>query len=242
MEGLTRESLKPLLDLQRVDSRIGRLRQLRSDLPEQREVHDLSVERNEIDKVRAEQQEILDGIVREQSRFEGEIQMLDDKIGHEQSRLYGGEITSPKELSNIQAELDALRRRKAHVEDQLLDVMEKRESLEAGVGGLRQRVDELDARIADATSRRDAASIEIEKELGELEAQRASLAPALPPEVLELYEELREKKQGVGAAALEGGVCRGCNVSLSPLAMDAIKRSGNPIVRCENCRRILIPV
>jgi hypothetical protein len=126
------------------------------------------------------------------------------------------------------------------VEDQLLEIMERREAVESEVTGLRQRLDELDGRIADATARRDAATVEIEKELGGLEAQRAVLAPQFPEDVLELYEDLRAKKEGVGAAALEGGVCLGCNVTLSPLAIDAMRRSDEPIVRCENCRRILV--
>ena len=242
VEGLTRESLKPLLDLQRVDSRIERLRSLHADLPEQRLLAELDEERTGVASEHGERDRILEGLARDQGRFEGEVAMLDEKIAHEQSRLYSGEISSPKELSNIQAELDALRRRKNHVEDQLIELMEQRESLEGEVSTLRERIGDLDSRITEQTARRDAAAVEIEKELGELEAERVQLAPRFPADVLDLYEELREKKDGVGASALVGGVCRGCNVALSPKALDSIKRSADPLVRCENCRRILVPM
>lgn len=242
VEGLTRESLKPLLDLQRIDSRIDRLRALHADLPEQRLLGELEEERAAVASEHEEKNRVLEGLVRDQTRIETEVSMLDEKITHEQARLYSGEISSPKELSNIQAELDALRRRKNHVEDQLIELMEQRETLEADVGVLRQRLDDLDSRVGEQTARRDASAVEIEKELGELEAEREQLAPRFPQDVLDLYEELRTKKEGVGASALAGGVCRGCNVSLSPKALDSIKRSDDPVVRCENCRRILIPV
>lgn len=242
MEGVTRDALKRLLDLQRVDSAIDRLRQRKADLPEQRVLDDLSVE---LEAVRAEhtaKQAELDSISVDQNRLEGEVSMLEDKIKHESERLYGGDISNPKELSNIQAELDGLRRRKNHLEDQDLEVLEGRESVERELGELKERVDALAARAAEAEAARDAAAVEIETDLTGNEGDRAQLAPQIPDELLELYEDLRAKKQGVGIAPLVGGVCRGCGVSLSPVALDEIKRSSaDEIPRCENCRRLVVP-
>lgn len=237
---VTRETVRPLLDLQRVDLGIDRLEQRRIDLPEQRELDALGESRAEVAGRHAERQAALDEVARIQTRLEGEVAMLEEKITHESGRLYGGSVSNPKELASIQAELDALRRRKAHVEDSLLDALEKREGVESETGALKEELDALDRGIAEATEHRDAASVEIETELTELSAHRAALRPPLPAEILDLYDDLRERKQGVGVAALEGGVCRGCNVSLSPLAIDEIRRSDDPVPRCENCRRILV--
>lgn len=240
VEGLTRQSLKPLLELQRIDSAIDRLGQRRADLPEQRALDEHAAARTEIAAVHTERTAALEAVVRDQTRLEAEVAMLDDKIASESARLYSGGISNPKELSSIQAELDALRRRKAHVEDQLLDVLEAREAVEKEVGALAERLAELDRLVADATARRDTASVEIENELGELGAARGELRPTFPQEVLETYEDLRVRKNGIGAAALEGAVCRGCGVELTPMARDAIKRSDEALLRCENCRRILV--
>lgn len=169
--------------------------------------------------------------------------MIDDKIKHESNRLYGGDITSPKELASIQAELDSLRRRKNHLEDQDLEVMERREAVEKEMAELDQRVSDLEQSSQEAAAARDAAAVEIETDMKANTKERAAILPELPPELLETYEELRPKKNGVAAAALEGGVCRGCGVSLSPMALDAIKRAGpGELARCENCRRILVRV
>jgi len=185
----------------------------------------------------------LDEITRDQSRLEGEVQMVDDKIKHESNRLYGGDITSPKELASIQAELDALRRRKNHLEDQDLEVMERREAVEKDMSGLTERLEDLQRRSTEAAAARDAAAVEIERELTENTQARGAIVPDIPEELLETYNELRPKKGGVAAAALEGGVCRGCGVSLSPVALDQIRRGEGPeLIRCENCRRILVRV
>lgn len=240
MEGITRESLRPLLDLQRVDLALDRLRQRKADLPEQRTLDELTEERTETQKLVAGRQEAFDKVAREQTRLETEVSTIEEKIAHESQRLYSGDISNPKELASIQAELDGLRRRKNHVEDQLLEALEERETAEASLGELLDRLSALETSIAEATSARDAAAVEIRHEFEQNEGARKEIVPRIPDEILELYEDLRPKKNGVAVAALEGNVCRGCGVALSPLALDQIKRSDDPLARCENCRRILI--
>jgi uncharacterized protein len=240
VEGVTRASMRPLLDLQRVDSGIDRLNQRKADLPEQRELDELSEQRSSLALAHAEAQATLDSVARDQTKLETEIQQIDDKVAHEQGRLYSGEISNPKELANIQAELDALRRRKAHLEDQELEVMERRETIDKEHGDALASLAELEAKVADATKRRDEASIEIESELSRLSGERAQLVPTIHPDVLVLYEDIRARRGGIGVGALENGVCRACGLPLSPMQRDEIKRSDDPIIRCENCRRLLV--
>jgi predicted nucleic acid-binding Zn-ribbon protein len=240
VEGVTRESMRPLLDLQRVDSGIDRLNQRKADLPEQRELDELNEQRSGIAVTHAEAQASLDAVAREQTKLETEIQQIDDKVTHEQSRLYSGEVSNPKELSNIQAELDALRRRKAHLEDEELEVMERRESIEKEHGDLLTTMTDLDAKVADATARRDHASVEISEELARLATERAQLVPTINAEVIDLYEDIRARRGGIAVGALVDGTCRACGLPLSPMQRDEIKRSDEPIIRCENCRRLLV--
>lgn len=242
MEGVTRESMRPLLDLQRVDSGIDRLEARRADLPEQREHDELAARRDELAATTAEQRAALDGAIREQTKIEGDIGLIDEKLKRETERLYSGEISNAKELASIQAELDALRRRKSHLEDQELEVMERREEIEKGTGEVGAQLTELDHQVTDAAARRDAATVEIDRELGELRAERERLLPLLHAEVLELYEDQRARKGGVAVGALEKWVCSACHLPLSPMAKEEIRTSDEPIIRCENCRRILVLV
>ncbi|TMK20886.1 MAG: hypothetical protein E6G68_04090, partial [Actinobacteria bacterium] len=93
--------MKRLLDLQRVDSAIDRLTQRKADLPEQRTLDALASALEEARAAHAERNAGLGDVARDQSRLEGEVQMIEEKIKHESNRLYGGEITSPKELASI---------------------------------------------------------------------------------------------------------------------------------------------
>jgi predicted nucleic acid-binding Zn-ribbon protein len=87
-----------------------------------------------------------------------------------------------------------------------------------------------------------AAASELAEIDGELEARRAERddrASAIEPDLLELYDDLRRQKKGVGAAGLVDGVCQGCHEQLSSVELDRLKRTDG-IRRCEHCRRILV--
>ncbi|HEY2803324.1 MAG TPA: C4-type zinc ribbon domain-containing protein, partial [Actinomycetota bacterium] len=79
----------------------------------------------------------------------------------------------------------------------------------------------------------------ISKDTGNLQEQRDGLAAGIDGELLELYEDLRSQKRGVGVAALVDGVCQGCHQKLSAMELDRLKKTSG-IKRCEYCRRILV--
>ncbi|HEX9774762.1 MAG TPA: hypothetical protein VGB83_04180 [Actinomycetota bacterium] len=238
---VTRESLRPLLELQRIDTAIDRLNVRRSDLPEQRTLDEVIEQRDALASSLAERREALAALVREQTKLEHEIGQLDDRAKADNQRLFSGDVGA-RELTNLQAELDALARRKTLLEDQELEIMEQREGVEAEVASMDERLGALEAKAAEATADRDRATVEIDKELGELSGARSQLVPTVEQEAVELYEDLRGKYRGVGVAALEKGTCRACGLPISPLARDEIKHSDDPWIRCENCRRLLVVV
>lgn len=242
MDAPTRADMLPLLELQQIDSAADRLSAKRAKLPEQAELETHLAQRIEDAAIHAEVQEELDGVIREQTRLETDTQMVTDRIDKERGRLEAGSVTSPREMANIQAELDALGRRRSLLEDQDLEVMERREELEKVARDLSAGLSDLDAKITDTTARRDAALAQIDAELAELRGRRDGLTPTMHQEVVERYEQVRAKQGGIGVAALERSTCRACSLPLSPMALEDIKQTDDPFVRCENCRRLLVIV
>jgi predicted nucleic acid-binding Zn-ribbon protein len=58
---------------------------------------------------------------------------------------------------------------------------------------------------------------------------------------LALYEKIREGSNGIGAAALAGNQCKGCNLTLNTIELQRIAAlSEDEVVRCEECRCILV--
>ncbi len=235
------QTLRQLLDLQAEDSAMARLEERRSSLPEAARLADVQEQLSELEADLAIARKQHEEIAREQSRLEGEIELIDQKAAREEQRMMSGKVANPKELAALQAEIASLKRKRGGVEDQLLEVMVQAD----GAGAT---VDKLDAERSQAQSEKDdltktvaRLSGDIGVELKEHAARRDELAPTIPPDLLSLYEKIRTSKHGVGAAALRGGTCEGCHTKLPAVEAERIRKEKG-LQRCDNCRRILVVI
>ncbi|GAT68129.1 Zn-ribbon-like protein [Planomonospora sphaerica] len=233
-------SQKRLLDLAEVDSVLDRLAHRRRTLPELAEIDELAarVARLATQVIAAETE--AGDLAREQSKAESDVDSVRVRVERDQKRLDSGQVSSPKDLASLQSEIASLTRRQGDLEEVVLEIMERREAADEQVVKLSAERDELAAARAAAEDRRDAAFAEIDKELGEVKAKRSGVAADVPADLLSLYEKLREQF-GVGAAMLQGGRCLGCRTSLSIADVNRIKAAPHDeVIRCEECRRILV--
>jgi uncharacterized protein len=229
-----------LLDLQALDSALDRLTRRRATLPEIEALERLDARSAELrdDVVRAETE--VGDLDREQRRLEADIDQVRARATRDQERLDSGAV-APKQMTELQHELGSLARRQRDLEDQVLEIMERREPVEAMLEGLRSEREQVDADRAATTEKRDAAVAEIDAEAERTRAERGEVAAGLPADLVALYEQIRARSGGLGAAALGRGRCGGCRLELPPTDLNRI-RSSDPdtVVRCEECRRILV--
>ena len=232
---------RALLQLQAHDSAIDRLEHRRGSLPEDARLAELADALAAVDQLTAEREGTLATVQRDQTRLEDEIDMITGKARNEEARAVSGKVTSPKELTAIQEEVAALKRRQGTLEDELLELMEQRETLEAELAELATRREGFSAEQAEVSKARDAALVEIDRELDAERAARDGVAPGVGEELRALYDQVRARQGGIGAAALVGNTCQGCRVSISPVELAAIRKlPPEEIKRCENCRRVLV--
>ena len=233
------KGMERILELQQLDSTVDRLEARRKEVESGSELAEARKRADEVEQRVGELRLALDSIGREEKRLENEISSVDQRIQAEQKRLYDRSVANPKELSSIQAEIESLGRRKTRLEDEELGQMEHREDLESRLPPLEKELGELRQRVAETEDAAEKELSEIAAALDARQAARRSLTPEIDEELVELYEDLRAQKRGVGAAALIDGVCQGCHEKLSAMALDKLKRTDG-IRRCEYCRRILI--
>jgi predicted nucleic acid-binding Zn-ribbon protein len=228
-----------LLELQELDLSVDRLRARQDALQAGEEADAARRMRDDAQGRLGELRLALDSVDREALRLEGEADSLSRKAEAEERRLYDGSVANPKELDAIQHEVANLRSRRSRVEDELLDQMMRKEDLEARIKQAEAELAEAEERLTEITGSSAKELDDIENALTEREAERRALVPEFDEDLLDLYEDLRRQKKGVGAAALEDGVCQGCHQKLSALELERLKRTDG-IRRCEYCRRIVV--
>jgi predicted nucleic acid-binding Zn-ribbon protein len=230
-----------LLTLQNHDSAADRLRHRRNTLPERAELGSRRTAYDDLERRRAEVTERRDAELREERRLDDEVKNLEAKAKAEDRRMYSGTVSSPRELQAMQADIDQLRRQAREREDEELEVMERREALDAEVAELEANqaalVSEME-NLAGAIGKQEA---EIDAELAVEEDARAALIPGIPEATLRLYEQVRVGNRGIGAARLVGMNCQACHLALPATEVDRIRHlPPGELARCEHCGAILV--
>jgi uncharacterized protein len=230
-----------LLDLADVDAELGRLEHRRRGLPEHAELSRLEQRDRELRDEIAALTATEGDLKREQSKAEADVEQVRTRIARDRNRLDAGQVSSPKELGNLQSEIESLLRRQSDLEDVELEVMERREAAQARLSQAGEERESGAADIQAVTARRDETLAELAEQQAKAADRRAAVVAEEPAALVDLYEKLRLQHGGVGAAALRRGQCMGCHLSLNTVDLNAIRAAApDEIIRCEECRRILV--
>ena len=229
-----------LLDLQAHDAALARLEHRRRTLPELAVIADADTRLAALraDVVRAETE--VGDLDRELRRLEDDVDQVRRRAERDQQRMLSGAVPA-KELESLQHEVETLTRRQSDLEDTELEVMERREDAEARAGEVRAEVEKVTATRSEAEQARGKAFAEIDAEAAADTEARAALADRLPADLMTLYEKVRAASGGVGAAMLRQRRCEGCRLELMGAELRAAQAAPpDEVLRCENCRRILV--
>ena len=229
-----------LLELADLDAELGRLDHRRRGLPEVAELARLEARASELKDALVVTETELGDLGREQGRAERDVDQVRTRIDRDRARLDAGQVAAARELASLQSEIESLRRRQGDLEEIVLELMERRETLTSQRDELMAERDRLAGEMAEVAARRDASVKELDEQTGKASEQRAQVAAEVPADLLALYDQIRKTK-GVGAAALRAGRCEGCHLSLNAADLNVIRAAApDEVLRCEECRRILV--
>jgi predicted nucleic acid-binding Zn-ribbon protein len=241
LKDVDQAALTRLLDLQTEDTALRRLVQRRDNLPEAQRLAELKDSLSELSSDLEIAGKQRDEVSREQDRLEGEISLADQKLSREEQRLFSGSVANPRELASLQAEVEMLKRKRAELEDKLLEVMVQRDETLTTIDRLKREESETAAEVRDLSERVSSIDSEIATELEGHKSARDAIVAELPTELVTLYESIRDSKGGIGVARLVGGTCDGCHTQLPARDAERVRTEGG-LQRCDNCRRILVAV
>lgn len=229
-----------LLDLQAVDTALAQLAHRRRNLPELATIAGCDQRAAGVRSRLVEAETSLADLDAEQRRLEADVDTVRQRADKDQRRMAASGVPA-KEIAGLQHEVTSLARRQGVLEDELLELMETRETAEAQVGELQAELQAILAERGVAEAARDEVFADVDDAIAKRRAERDRLAATLPADLLALYDKVRETSGGVGAAMLRQRRCEGCRLELSGSELGEVRAAkAEAVLRCDNCRRILV--
>ena len=230
-----------LLEVQEKDTRLSQLMHRGRTLPDAARLAEIDTRLARLRDEVVAAETIASDLALEQARADQHVAQVLERAKRDRDLLDSGSIGDPKQLQSLQSELESLARRQSDLEDVELEIMERADGARAAVVQLTEQRDAL-------ALERDAVAAGVQEQLALIEAersavvgQRAELAAGIPADLLALYDKICAEHGGLGAAPLHRGTCEGCRLTLPPTEIEALRAAPpDAVIRCEECRRILV--
>lgn len=230
-----------LLDVQAHDTKLLQLAHQRASIPEVSQVQDLEVQIGSLDlRIVAATTEVAD-LELAVRKAENDVEQVVQRATRDQERLDSGAVSAAKELESLQHEIATLQKRQAELEEVELELMERLEDARNALTELRTQYASAVDQLTQVQARLNEQLQVIDQQVQEITTQRDGLTGQVPAELLTLYNKIREDLGGIGAALLQRGACQGCRIALDAGEINRIRAlAPETVVRCEECRRILV--
>ena len=167
-----------------------------------------------------------------------ELGSVNDKARRSENRLYSGQVTNPKELEDLQHEVEALGRRRGVLEDEVLEAMIMLEDAQAELDSAQKSLSEIEAEWEKSQASLQVEQNELAVELHKLMAEREAQKDRIDSKALDQYESIRARKNGLAVVPFINNACTGCHVTVS--ANMALQVQRGERVTCNGCGRILV--
>jgi len=227
--------LEKLIDLQKTDTNIRRLKksietaeERRAGIEQEFEQHAFSIReiQGNRDRLNAERAD-LDKQIAENKTY---LERADRNLKHAQNQ---------KEYETAMRETDAIQKQIAAFEAQVIEKMTSLEEVEKELESRADEINSLDAKRDEALAQFDAQVAVERSELDEELKKRNEVFVTLPTQLASVYNRLAQRsRDGIAVAEVVNGSCSACFMSLRPQMQVEVKR-GDQIITCESCTRIL---
>ncbi len=173
-----------------------------------------------------------------QKELEFELGQVEAERKQMEVRLYGGGIRNPRELADMQAKVQSLKRRQSQLEERVLEAMMAAEEAQAraaesrsGTAKLAKQWEEEHASLLQEQETLQATITRLEHELAEIQ-------PTVPDSIWSSYIYLRKRRGGMVVARLQRESCSVCGVRVTSGRLQGARAAQE--VYCDSCGCLLV--
>jgi len=219
-----------------VDARLSEVRGKLAAFPKQIAEVDarLSAAKAEIEKAKAAQLAAL----KDRKKYELDVEQWKEKI--RKYRDQTSQIKTNEAYKALQHEIQLAEQEMAKSEDRLLEQMVASEEYDRRIKASEKSQKETEEAARGERAKIDAAKSAAEKELVDASAGRAAALADIPEDLLDHYERIARKHNGIALAQVRDEKCGACGMRVRPAMFQQMRSDGSDeIFHCETCTRIL---
>lgn len=228
--------LQDLLELQSEDTRLNAVRANLAQFPKKLAEGDslLAAAKAELDHSRA----ALLATHKDRKKYELDVDSWKERV--RKYRDQTSQVKTNEAYKALQHEVQMAEDEIAKAEDRLLEQMVSSEEYDRKIKAAEINLKEVEAGVARERARIESERAGVEKELGQLTAARTRVVTEIPEDMLDHYERIAKKHNGVSLAEVHNETCGACGVRIRPHVFQEMRRSeSRELFHCETCTRIL---
>jgi len=225
-----------LLELQSVDVRLNAVRARLAAFPNKLAEADARVAaaHSELDTSKAAQLATF----KDRKKYELDVEQYKERV--RKYRDQTSQVKTNEAYRALQHEVEMAETEIAKAEDRLLEQMVAGEEYDRNVKTFEKKLKEVEESVRGERSKIEASKAEAAGELGLLETERARVITEIPEKLLDHYERIARKHNGVSLAEVRDEKCGACGMIVRPHVFQAMRRRGTEeLFHCETCTRIL---
>lgn len=234
VEDALREEIARLMSLQAIDRELRDLEQALASVAGRVQELRLEAEKQqaELDRLTAEEQQ--NATVRRQ--LEKELAEGEARIRNKRMRL--NQVRNDKELQALSHEVETQKDSNQRFEAELIALMEASEPRTARIAEITPSVQQLLAELSEAEKEIAAQVEDLKISITKQRLERDLMAGNVDRGLLQRYEMIFSRRNGLAVAEARSGTCQGCRMRLPPQLYNQIQRHDS-IHFCPTCQRIL---
>jgi predicted nucleic acid-binding Zn-ribbon protein len=227
------EQLRLLRELQGVDLQLKAIEADKARYPmEMKGLDEKLASEKEMSNEKKERIELLE---KERRQKEGDLELEQERMKRAQSKLY--DVKTNKEYQALLMEIETLKEINSQREIEILEVMDEIDELKREYGIVEKELLKLEEGIGAEKKRLEESLGKVDGALASKKRKRTMIMKKLSPELMGLYQTLKDKRRTAVVPA-RFGACQGCNVKIPPQMFNEVQRS-EAIIVCPSCNRIL---
>jgi predicted nucleic acid-binding Zn-ribbon protein len=223
-----------LIELQKIDLKIGEITIKRKELPEK--IAQMDEEFMAMTASMEEARSKLEELNKRRGDKEDKLKRGVDSLKKTKDRLL--EVKTNKEYQAILKEIETIEKKNSDNEDEIITAMEDLDNIKSVLKTNEKDFDDRKSRYESEKQKIAQEISQLDVDLADCQQKSSDLRRQVRSELQKKYEIIKGARNGLAVVSVWKEVCGGCHMNIPPQLYIELQRSVD-LLSCPNCNRII---